>query len=212
MADGRGNHGLIAGLRIGDVAHEADLYDAAYLEWLRFGAENDLLEANPEASCKTGVTAAQMTLVKQIAAIPNIGAFKDASGNYGWHRDIVRELDGPDGEAAVMGSDGMGYHVWGHLYGSRCYLTGLGNVWPKIEVEFYDKLDAGDQEGALEIVNRYELDYLNATKATGRYWACLKYFLDELGLPGGPMRPPLLDCTDEDKKNLTAMAKRTGLM
>ncbi len=73
MADGRGNHGLIAGLRIGDVAHEADLYDAAYLEWLRFGAENDLLEANPEASCKTGVTAAQMTLVKQIAAILGVG-------------------------------------------------------------------------------------------------------------------------------------------
>ena len=150
--------------------------------------------------------------MKQIAAIPNIGAFKDASGNYGWHRDIVRELDGPDGEAAVMGSDGMGYHVWGHLYGSRCYLTGLGNVWPKIEVEFFDKLDSGDQDGALEIVNRYELDYLNATKATGRYWACLKFFLDELGLPGGPMRPPLLDCTEEDKKNLRAMAKRTGLM
>ena len=73
MADGWGNDGLIAGLRTGDAAHEADLYDAAYLEWLRFGAENDLLEANPEASCKTGVTAAQMTLVKQVAAVLGVG-------------------------------------------------------------------------------------------------------------------------------------------
>ena len=147
-----------------------------------------------------------------LAAIPNVGAFKDASGNYGWHRDIVRALDGPDGEAAVMGSDGMGYHVWGHKYGSRCYLTGLGNVWPKIEVEFFDKLDSGDEKGAMEIVDTYELDYLRTTKATGRYWSCLKFFLDELGLPGGVMRPPLLDVTKEDKKNLKAMAKRTGLM
>ena len=147
-----------------------------------------------------------------IASIPNIGAFKDASGNYGWHRDIVRGLDGPDGLAAVMGSDGMGYHYWGHHYGSRCYLTGLGNVWPKIKVEFYDKLASGDQTGALDIVNTYELDYLKTTKATGKYWSCLKFFLDELGLPGGPMRPPLLDCTQEDKKLLLAMAKSTGLM
>ena len=147
-----------------------------------------------------------------IASVPNVGAFKDASGNYGWHRDIIRALDGPDGLAAVMGSDGMGYHYWGHQYGSRCYLTGLGNVWPKLEVEFFDKLDTGDQAGALEIVNTYELDYLHTTKATGKYWSCLKFFLDELGLPGGPMRPPLLDCNKRDKKNLLAMAKRSGLM
>ncbi|MAG13555.1 MAG: hypothetical protein CMN78_04360 [Spirochaetales bacterium] len=147
-----------------------------------------------------------------IAAIPNVGAFKDASGNYGWHRDIVRALDGPDGEAAVMGSDGMGYHLWGHQYGSRCYLTGLGNVWPKIEVEFFDRLGTGDTNSALEIVNTYELDYLNVTKATGRYWSCLKFFLDELGLPGGPMRPPLLDCDEKDKANLLAFAEGAGLL
>ena len=147
-----------------------------------------------------------------LASVPNVGAFKDASGNYGWHRDIVRELDGPDGQAAVMGSDGMGYHVWGHLYGSRCYLTGLGNVWPKIEVEFFDKLDSGDLQGALGIVNQYELDYLCTTKATGKYWSAVKFLLNEEGLPGGYMRPPLLDVNKEDAKNLRSMAKRTGLI
>ena len=147
-----------------------------------------------------------------IVSIPNVGAFKDASGNYGWHRDIVRALDGPDGIAAVMGSDGMGYHVWGHMYGSRCYLTGLGNVWPEIEVEFFDRLEVGNLEGALKIVNNFELDYLNTTKATGRYWSCLKYLLNEIGLPGGYMRPPLLDVSEKDKKNLLAMCKRTRLI
>ena len=147
-----------------------------------------------------------------LAAIPNVGAFKDASGNYGWHRDIILGLDGPNGEAAVIGSDGMGYHLWGHKYGSRCYLTGLGNVWPKIEVDFYNKLESGDEKGALDIVTRYELDYLCTTKATGRYWSCLKFFLDQIGLPGGPMRPPVLDVAEQDQKNLLDMAKRTGLL
>ena len=147
-----------------------------------------------------------------IASVPNVGAFKDASGNYGWHRDIVLGLDGPDGLAAVMGSDGMGYHIWGHLYGSRCYLTGLGNVWPEVEVDFFNKLERGDMQGALAIVRDIELDYLCTTKATGKYWSCLKYMLDEIGQPGGYMRPPLLDLNEEDKKNVKAMCLRTGLM
>ena len=147
-----------------------------------------------------------------IASVPNVGAFKDASGNYGWHRDVVRAIDGPDGLAAVMGSDGMSYHVWGHFFGSRCYLTGLGNIWPKIEVDFFDKLDSGKTEEALQIVKDIELDYLATTKATGRYWAAVKFLLNEIGLPGGRMRPPLLDVTAEDEANLRAMAKRTGLI
>ena len=147
-----------------------------------------------------------------LLSIPNIGAFKDASGNYGFHRDVIEAVDGPNGIVAVMGSNGMSYHLWGHQFGSRCYLTGLGNVWPDVEVNFFNKLDSGDFQGALAIVRDIESDYLAATKATGKYWSCLKYMLCEIGLPGGVMRPPLLDLNETDKKNIMAMCKRTGLI
>ena len=64
MADGWSENGVMSGLRAGESAHDHDLNDAAYLEWIRFAAENDLLEIHPEASCKTGVTRAQKTIVK----------------------------------------------------------------------------------------------------------------------------------------------------
>ena len=186
------------------ISDAVDIGIVAYFSGsvLRFPAVSGMVSENWE--CPQAMV--------DIASIPNVGAFKDASGNYGWHRDIIRRLDGPQGLAAVMGSDGMGYHVWGHLYGSRCYLTGLGNVWPKIEVAFFDKLDSGDQAGALDIVNTHELDYLRVTKATGKYWSCLKFLLNEQGLPGGYMRPPILEVNETDKKNLLDMCKRTGLM
>ena len=147
----------------------------------------------------------------ELAQIPNVGAIKDASGNFGFHRDIIRELDGPDGPLAVMGSDGMGYHLWGYLWGSRCFLTGLGNVWPKPEIEFFDRLETGDLEGARQIVDQKEIGYLCATKATGKYFSCLKYLLNKMGLPGGYMRPPLLDLNEREQGSMDSMCEACGL-
>ncbi len=148
---------------------------------------------------------------KDLLSVPSVGAMKDASGNYGWHRDICRELEGNMG-VRVMGSDGMSYHLWGHRWGSRCFLTGLGNIWPEYEVDFYNKCLKKDWDGAQKIVSELELPYLQATKATGKYWPAVKFLLNEEGLPGGVSRPPLLDLNKEDQKNVRAMAKSTGLL
>lgn len=146
-----------------------------------------------------------------LAEIPHVGAFKDASGNFGFHRDLSRGIDGEANLASVMGSDGMGYHMWGHLWGSRCFLTGLGNIWPKPEIEFFNKLESGDIKAAQKIVADMEIEYLRATKATGKYWSCLKYLLDKMDLPGGYVRLPLLDLNDEEKKSMDRMCEVTGL-
>ena len=106
----------------------------------------------------------------------------------------------------------MTLHVWGHMHGSRCYLTSLGNVWPKVELDFFEKLERGDQAGALETVNTIEHPYRVATRGTGKYWSSVKYMLNEIGLPGGYMRPPLLDLNEEDRTNVMAMCKSTGLI
>lgn len=148
---------------------------------------------------------------KELLSIPSIGAMKDASGNYGFHRDISRELEGNMG-VRVMGSDGMSYHLWGHRWGSRCFLTGLGNIWPEHEVDFFNRMERGDIDGAQKIVAELELPYLEATKATGKYWSAVKFLLNEEGLPGGIARPPLLDLNETDQKNVREMARKTGLL
>ena len=70
----------------------------------------------------------------------NAGGFKDSSGDFAFYRAHSQLLEG---KVATMGSAGMNYYLWGHEFGSSCFLTGLGNIWPRWEIEFYDHLAAG---------------------------------------------------------------------
>ena len=134
--------------------------------------------------------------------------FKDASGNFGFYRD-VSELIGTD--VSVMGSAGMNYYFWGQRFGSRCCLTGLGNIWPKWEMRFCDLMEQGRYDDAEKIVKGQDLPYLRATKATGRYWACVKALQEMVGLPGGPMRAPLVDCTPAQRAELKRVCEACGM-
>lgn len=139
----------------------------------------------------------------------NCGAFKDSSGNFAFYRQVSALL----GERiSVMGSAGMNYYFWGQRFGSRCCLTGLGNIWPRVEIEFCSLMESGQYDAAQKIVTEKDLPYLEACVATGRYWACVKALQEMAGLPGGPMRPPLLDCTAEQRAELRRVCTRIGLL
>lgn len=150
--------------------------------------------------------------IKELASIPKVSAIKDASGNYDWHRDIAMKIDGLAGLATIIGSKGMGYHLWGHNFGSKAFITGLGNIWPKIELDFYNKLEAGKVKEALQIVKEKELEYLEVGRNTDKYWACVKYLLSEEGLSSTYMRSPLLELDDAEKKKVRDTALRLGLL
>ena len=135
--------------------------------------------------------------------------FKDASGIFPFYRRVSELLAG---KVSTMGSAGMNYYLWGHEFGSPCFLTGLGNIWPKWEIDFYNHLVEGRRDEALKIVKEKDLPYLAATMKTKRYWACVKACQEMIDLPGGPMRPPLMECTPEQKEDLRRTCTEAGLM
>ena len=138
-----------------------------------------------------------------------ISGFKDASGNFHFYRSVCKLLKD---KVAVMGSNGMNYYLYGHQFGGPCYLTGLGNIWPKVEIEFDAALKRGDLAAALKIVNEKDLPYLKATVATGTYNGAVKALMEMTGLPGGLMRAPFLDCTREQKEMLRKACTEIGLL
>lgn len=153
---------------------------------------------------------ANPNLLYELCDLPNVIAFKDATANWAYYRDISTELEG---KVAVMGSAGMNYYLWGHIFGSPCFLTGLGNIWPKVELDFAAALDSGDRATAEKIVKEIDVPYLKAMVAPGHnYWAGVKVLLDAEGLPGGPVRPPLLDWPEVDAEGIRAMAREVGLL
>ncbi len=135
--------------------------------------------------------------------------FKDSTRSFPFYRAVSELLEG---KVATMGSAGMNYYLWGFDFGSPCFLTGLGNIWPKWEIEFYNHLVEGRRSEAVRIVKEKDLPYLAVTVATKRYWACVKALQEMVGLPGGPMRPPLVDCTPEQRAELQRVCTQIGLM
>ena len=139
----------------------------------------------------------------------HISGFKDASGNFHFYRTVCKLLKE---KVAVMGSNGMNYHLYGHLFGGPCFLTGLGNIWPKVELEFDAALQRGDMKTALQIVNEKDLPYLKAAVETGTYNGAVKALMEMAGLPGGHMRAPFLDCTPAQKEMLRKVCTEIGLL
>lgn len=139
----------------------------------------------------------------------HISGFKDASGNFHFYRTVCKLLKD---KVAVMGSNGMNYYLYAHQFGGPCFLTGLGNIWPKVELAFDAALQRGDHAEALRIVNEFDLPYLKACVATGTYNGAVKALMDMAGLPGGHIRAPFLDCTPEQRAVLRRVCTEIGLL
>jgi 4-hydroxy-tetrahydrodipicolinate synthase len=181
----------------------------------------DVVSSSTEIGIVIYFSGAVMWQVQDIIAKPELildlvdscngraAGFKDASGNFSFYRQHSELLKG---KVATMGSAGMNYYLWGFEFGSPCFLTGLGNIWPKCEIDFYHHLVDGRRDEARKIVNEKDLPYLAVTKETKRYWACVKALQEMVGLPGGKMRPPLLDCTREQREELRRVCSEIGLL
>jgi dihydrodipicolinate synthase/N-acetylneuraminate lyase len=155
---------------------------------------------------------ANPTLLYKICELPHISGFKDATRDYFFARDISIALKG---KVAVVESGGPGRYMWVWDFGAPSFITGPGNIWPQVELGFWDALQRGDREAAQKMVYGQDRPYISFIKSKPKryhYIAAAKALLDMEGLPGGPVRPPLLDWPKEDLPALRAEMVRIGLM
>lgn len=150
---------------------------------------------------------ANPVLLATLCQIPHLVGFKDSTGNYAFYRDVSLMLKD---KVAVMGSGGKGYYLWGHVFGSPCSLAGIGNIGPDVELRFHAALARGDRATAEQMVIDLDLPYLAA--ARNNYFGAVKAMLDMAGLPGGPVRPPLVDWKPDAKRLLQEVVEGLGLL
>jgi dihydrodipicolinate synthase/N-acetylneuraminate lyase len=151
-------------------------------------------------------------LLGKLAELPHISGFKDSTNNFWFLRDISINLKG---KISILASAGLSYYLWGYDYGTPGWITGIGNIWPGVEREFWGYIQEGNRDAAQEIAFNLDRPYLNYIKDKPKrygYFAAVKALLNMEGLPGGYMRPPLLDWPQEDYASLGAEMKRIGLL
>jgi 4-hydroxy-tetrahydrodipicolinate synthase len=96
-----------------------------------------------------------------------------------------------------------------YLEGAEGTTAGAGNVFPEITVALVDALDAGNWERAREIRDA-TLPFQQLRDETGpnntlpgaMSVPVLKAAMDAVGLHGGPVRPPLVPITDDDRERV----------
>jgi 1-pyrroline-4-hydroxy-2-carboxylate deaminase len=175
------------------------LYRADRRELLRFfgdvAAAADLpvmIYNNPTAS---GSDLAPELLAEIVRAVPAVGALKDSSGDARRIAELVNLC--PDVDVMVGGDD---WALEGFCAGAAGWISGVGVVFPVQSVRLWDLCAAGDLGPARELYA--ELLPLGRLDMTPKLVQYFKAGLDELGIVGGPCRPPRLELTADELETL----------
>jgi dihydrodipicolinate synthase/N-acetylneuraminate lyase len=152
---------------------------------------------NPEASGTDMGTGLLARLYEEIDAVL---AVKETSGDA---RRIPALIDAAPGLEVLVGGDD--WALEGFCAGATGWVSGVAIVAPRECVALYEACRAGDLETARPIYRRLlPLARFDMTPKLVQYF---KAAMDEVGLTGGPCRPPRLALTADERASLAeAMA------
>ena len=146
---------------------------------------------NPEAS---GVDMPPELIARIGASVANVVAVKECSGDV---RRIPALLNTSDLEILVGGDD---WALEGFSAGATGWVSGVADVAPAECVALYEHCRAGDLEPARELYAR--LLPLARFDMRPKLVQFFKTAMDEVGLAGGPTRPPRLPLLDSERDEL----------
>jgi 4-hydroxy-tetrahydrodipicolinate synthase len=142
---------------------------------------------------RTGTAIATETLV-QLSAHPRIVAVKDAKGDFGASSVVMAATN-----LAFYSGDDMLNLPWLSV-GAVGFVSVHGHVVGDRLHEMIDAYVAGDVDTALAVHRELLPVYTGMTRMQGT--VSTKAALAMLGLPGGPVRPPLADATTAEAERL----------
>ncbi len=143
-------------------------------------------------------------IAERIAEIPNAVAYKDGQGSARMFMRVRQHL----GDRFVwLGGTGDDLVPAYFAAGAQGYTSSVANVSPRLALDLLHGVQAGKYAEMQALVDRaivplYEL----RDKRRGYEVSAMKAMMEGRGLPGGPVRPPLLDLTDAERAEATAWA------
>lgn len=137
-----------------------------------------------------------LPLLHKLMEIPNIVGLKEEALDMDYSKIIMKELID---KAVIIGAGGgmSRYLKQDHALGATCFLGGLGNFIPQLELQFFDAIGNFHIEKAKTIVNSIELPYFEKIVPIGWHPA-LKAALSLEGLMGIYERPPMKEINGQE--------------
>lgn len=130
-------------------------------------------------------------LAELVQAVPSIAAIKETSGDARRIAELVNLL--PEIAIMVGGDD---WALEGFCAGAAGWVSGVADVFPAESVRLWDLCQAGELPEARALyAELLPLARLDMTPKLVQYF---KAALDDIGVGGGPCRPPRLPLTEEE--------------
>jgi 4-hydroxy-tetrahydrodipicolinate synthase len=136
--------------------------------------------------------------------VPGLTALKETSGDARRIAHLVNLC--PDLDVMVGGDD---WALEGFCAGASGWVSGVADVFPAESVRLWDLCQAGELGAARGLyANLLPLARLDMTPKLVQYF---KAALDEIGIGGGPCRPPRLPLTDAELATLRGAVAQGSL-
>jgi 5-dehydro-4-deoxyglucarate dehydratase len=135
--------------------------------------------------------------------VPTLAAWKDGQGDV---RKYLRIMEKNGDRLAWFGGLGDDCVPGYFAIGVQAYTSSISNIAPKLSLALADAGLKGDFVRLRDLMKRYVNPlYALRERAKGYEVAVMKEAMQMLGMPAGPVRPPLMNCCASDIADLRAL-------
>lgn len=143
-------------------------------------------------------------LVENLATqIPSLIAWKDGQADIRRYQQIRHRVGDRLHWIGGAGDDMVPAY---YAMGLRTYTSSIANVTPRLSLRLHELASKGPSEELTKLMEQLVVPlYVLRSKRKGYEVSAMKAMMDELGLVGGKVRPPLVDLRADDLKILRDM-------
>ena len=135
--------------------------------------------------------------------IPRLVGWKDGQGDI---RKLQRIMNRNGDRLAWFGGLGDDCVPGYFSIGVQAYTSSISNIAPRLSIELAEAGLARDFTRLNQLIERYVHPlYALRERSRGYEVAVMKAAMEILGMPAGPVRPPLMNCKPEDVAELAAL-------
>jgi 5-dehydro-4-deoxyglucarate dehydratase len=144
-------------------------------------------------------------LARLAERVPTLVGWKDGQGDVRKYQRIMEKNGDRLAWFGGLGDDCVpGYFA----IGVQGYTSSISNIAPKVSLALAEAGMKGDFGKLNQLMKRYVNPlYALRERSKGYEVAVMKEAMEMLGMPAGPVRPPLMNCKEADKKDLAELLK-----
>ena len=145
-------------------------------------------------------TAAQVEAIAK--EVPTLIAWKDGQADIRRYQQIRHRVGDRLHWIGGAGDDMVPAY---YAMGIRTYTSSIANVAPKLSLKLHELASAGHSEELTKLMNELVIPlYALRSRRKGYEVSVMKAMMDEIGLVGGKVRPPLVDLRPDELNALRA--------